>query len=74
MLCIIGNSEFFGCQLLDGFETSIFLRTVQKAGIQLSDDMLSFFLVGVQIGRIGPSNQEVVGKGLPCYLFTEFLK
>ena len=30
--------------------------------------------IRVQVGGVGPAYEEVVGEGLSCYFFTEFLK
>lgn len=42
--------------------------------IELCPHVLGFLFVGVHVGGIGPSDEEVVREGLFGYFFAEFIK
>jgi hypothetical protein len=64
-----------GSPRLKSLKTVAVISTlVQQTRIQFGDDCLSVLFVGVQVGRVGPADQEVVGEGLLGHLFAELLK
>jgi len=60
--------------LLDGLKAGIFVGLFEQTWVQLGYYAFGQLLVWIQVGRVGPPDQEIMRQGLTGNLFAEVLK
>jgi hypothetical protein len=60
MLGIIRNEDLLFGMLVDSFKACFLERSPQQTGVQFGNYSLCMLFVGVEVGGVGPANEQVV--------------